>query len=263
MRHLNSYKIFESSSNYATSDKSIIHDLEDISLELEDIGLSPEVYNYDDKIEVNIYINNSKTGDTSNFSKELVDVILRYNDYMKSNNWETSYYYRQLGLNKKFYIKGDRLRNEDIKWIDDKWPNFSFINLTFRKSKINESKNWMDKRDEVISNIKDILLELNDEGYYTDVHSILNSYISYNLQIDISKNKEALEIYVDGFYEDIEPIKISEIKEVFERVLDYCKENNLKRYYHDINDNNMITYNISEIDDSNLKKLSIFLDFKI
>ena len=132
MKYLKKYKMFENSWVYVPSiDKSIIQDLEDISLEIEDIGLSAEVSNYGDKIEVNIYIKNSKPGDTSNFSKELVDVILRYNDYMKSNNWETSYYYRQSGSNKKFYVKGDRLRNEDIKWIDDKWPNFSFINLTF------------------------------------------------------------------------------------------------------------------------------------
>ena len=71
--------------------------------------------------------------------------------------------------------------------------------------------------------------------------------------------------FVDEFDEDIEPIKISEIKEVLDRVLIYCKENNLKRAYYDINDS-MATYiltDVNKIDDSNLKKLSIFLEFKI
>lgn len=115
------------------------------------------------------------------------------------------------------------------------------------------------------SDIKDILLELNDEGYYTDVYRNSSSYTSFHIQLDISKNEEALDVYVDEFDEDIEPIKISDIKEVLDRVLTYCKENNLKRAYYDINDS-MATYiltDVDKIDDSNLKKLSIFLEFKI
>lgn len=113
---------------------SLIEDLKDISLELDDVGYSADVYKaYDNTIIIGIYIKDSKPGQISNFNSELIDFIIRCNNYMSSNGWHGTYTYSSNGLNKKFYIKGDRLRTGDIQWIDDKWPTFSFLNLKFKQ----------------------------------------------------------------------------------------------------------------------------------
>lgn len=264
-----------------------IDNLEDITLELKDIGFEVDLKFDTNNIAMKIWQKNNY----SNFTNDVTDFIIRLNSYMKSEGWQTQYRLKQTHgtPTEKFYVKGDSLRTQDIHCctqtnlgieiskyeFNDKWPSFVYLTLTFRKINVNESKN-IKNSDLIIYDIKDILLELNDEGYYTDVYRNRSPYTSFHIQLDISKSEakigsEDLDVYYDEFDEDIEPIKILDIKEVLERILDYCKENNIKNVYYDINDTSMtrvypefsILTDVFKIDDSNLKKLSLFLEFKI
>lgn len=129
----------------------------------------------------------------------------------------------------------------------------------------NESLRSKELADSILKDIKDILLEINDIGYYSNAYILYSCYTFFDIQIDISKSKEALDEYIDSS-NTIEKIDIEEIWEVLERVLDYSKLNRLKESYYDINDVSIKTHelkSISDINTYNLKKLSIFLTFNI
>lgn len=129
----------------------------------------------------------------------------------------------------------------------------------------NESLRSKELADSILKDIKDILLEINDIGYYSNAYILYSCYAFFDIQIDISKSKEALDEYIDSS-DTIEEIDIEEIWEVLERILDYSKLNKLKEPYYDINDVSVKTYvlnDINEISTYNLKKLNIFLSFNI
>jgi hypothetical protein len=129
----------------------------------------------------------------------------------------------------------------------------------------NESLRAKELADSILEDIKDILLEINDIGYYSNAYILYSCHTFFDIQIDISKSKEALDEYIDSS-DPIEEIDIEEIWEVLERILDYSKLNKLKESHYDINDVSVKTYvlnNINEISTYNLKKLNIFLSFNI
>lgn len=114
--------------------------LKDILLELKDIGFEVNLDTSEKKINIMIFESGeslkSKKIYKSNFTDEVIDSIIRLNDYVKSNdNWYSHYRIKQSGDSRsiKFYVKGDKLRTQDIQWIDDKWPDFSYLELEFKK----------------------------------------------------------------------------------------------------------------------------------
>lgn len=129
----------------------------------------------------------------------------------------------------------------------------------------NESLRSKELADSTLKDIKDILLEINDIGYYSNAYILYSCHTLFDIQIDISKSEEALDDYIDSL-DPIEEIDIEEIWEVLERILDYSKLNKLKESYYDINDvcvKKYVLNDINEISTYNLKKLNIFLNFNI
>lgn len=129
----------------------------------------------------------------------------------------------------------------------------------------NESLRAKELADSILEDIKDILLEINDIGYYSNAYILYSCHTFFDIQIDISRSKEALDEYIDSS-DPIEEIDIEEIWEVLERVLDYSRINGLDDSYYDINDLSFKTYvlkNISDIETNSLKKLSIFLKLNL
>lgn len=129
----------------------------------------------------------------------------------------------------------------------------------------NESLISKELSDSILQNIKDILLDIEDIGYYTNAYVLYSCDTFFDIQIDITKNYDSLNEFIDA-NDDIEVMDISEIWETLERVLDYSKSNRLKESYYDINDVSIKTHelkSISDINTYNLKKLSIFLTFNI
>lgn len=117
----------------------ILDNLEDISLELKDIGFEVDLKFDTNNITMKIWqksesIRNNSTY-YSNFTNDVTDFIIRLNSYMKSDGWYSEYRLKQTNgtPSEKFYVKGDRLRTQDIQWINDKWPSFVYLTLTFRK----------------------------------------------------------------------------------------------------------------------------------
>jgi len=128
----------------------------------------------------------------------------------------------------------------------------------------NESLECKKFSDLVLEDIKDILLEIEDIGYYTNAYTLYSSYTFFEIQIDITKDEDSLDIFIDNS-DQIDLIDISEIWEPLERILEYSKINGLEESYYDINDVSIKTYilnDINEITQYNLKKLNIFLSFK-
>jgi hypothetical protein len=116
-----------------------------------------------------------------------------------------------------------------------------------------------------LQNLKDILLEIEDIGYYTNVYALYSCDTFFDIQIDITKDYDSLNEFIDA-NDDIEVMDISEIWETLERILDYSKSNGLKKSFYDINDVSIKTHKLKSINDINtynLKKLSIFLTFNI
>jgi hypothetical protein len=116
-----------------------------------------------------------------------------------------------------------------------------------------------------LQNLKDILLEIEDIGYYTNVYALYSCDTFFDIQIDITKDYDSLNEFIDA-NDDIEVMDISEIWETLERILDYSKSNGLKESFYDINDVSIKTHKLKSINDINtynLKKLSIFLTFNI
>jgi hypothetical protein len=120
--------------------------------------------------------------------------------------------------------------------------------------------------DPTLQNLKDILLEIEDIGYYTNVYTLYSCDTFFDIQIDIMKDYDSLNVYIDANDYYIEVMDISEIWETLERILDYSKSNGLKESHYDINDVSIKTHELKSIGDINtynLKKLSIFLTFNI
>ncbi len=116
-----------------------------------------------------------------------------------------------------------------------------------------------------LQNLKDILLDIEDIGYYTNVYTLYSCDTFFDIQIDITKDYDSLNEFID-VNDDIEVMDISEIWETLERILDYSKSNGLKESFYDINDVSIKTHKLKGINDINtynLKKLSIFLTFNI
>jgi hypothetical protein len=116
-----------------------------------------------------------------------------------------------------------------------------------------------------LQNLKDILLEIEDIGYYTNIYTLYSCNTFFDIQIDITKDYDSLNEFIDSS-DDIEVMDISEIWETLERILDYSKLNGLKESFYDINDVSIKTHelkNIGDINTYNLKKLNIFLTFNI
>lgn len=129
----------------------ILDNLEDICLSLKDMGFEIKLKSDNfyflgtDNDYITISINKSddilRNGEDfhSNFTNDIVTVLLTLNDYMKSKGWTTDYKFKQTysSGNQRFYVKADKLITQDYILINDKSPIFVSMELTFRK-KVNK-----------------------------------------------------------------------------------------------------------------------------
>lgn len=214
MKHLKSYKIFESNK------EDIVSDLRDICLELEDIGF---LFNFNQDSNENTieYIIHKKDSTRFTFSDDVTEAVDRIYQYMRELGWYSHLSYNLGGgLRKKFYIRPDgRMRNQDLVWIDTNWPKVLSIEFFWYKiyedkianeSISNTSKDVIDTLvwgyGEVIHDmnkdielIEDKLLEIDDLGYFTTVNYSPMTYAGAsskpNIYIDIKNLKSREDFY--------------------------------------------------------------------
>ena len=75
----------------------------------------------------------------------------------------------------------------------------------------------------VIDECKDILLELEDKGIKTNIHS----YLSYSTQSNDYYNSSNNEKWIQFFFNRVEEFNYSDIEDVVERLKSYLSEYNL------------------------------------
>lgn len=271
MKYLKPYKLFEDVKvpNFHNSD--IVSDLEDIQLsELEDnfdvyYKFSP-IHENTHKITIEIW---KKGGGRYNFTKQIQDYLFRVYQYMRELGWYSNIKYTLIEkesiyspLDKKIYLRPDgRIRNSDIQWVDEKWPNvisikmewFSSPNheyeLTLTENQTYDRHNYMSVVDEMKSDIEvinDMLLELSDLGYYTytslspmTLFAVENpNYIDPKthdwvkrgpeMYVDIKQDKEKQTGYKwGGFYGNLGQHK-ELVDGVIDRILNYLEERGYK-----------------------------------
>ena len=248
MKHLKSYKIFENLEFPSHIDSDIIYTLKDISVDLEDIGFftsfsfSPI---YEAVTSINIKIQ-KREGGYFTFTEDVSESLLRIYQYMRELGWYSKLRYDS-GVKKKFYIRpDDRMRNQDLSWIDKSWPGVSSINMTWSTSNTthytfegisNTSKDVIDtlvwEYGEVIHDmnkdiefIEDKLLELSDLGYFTTINYSPMTYAGAsskpNIYIDI-KNLKSREDFYGNLGENREIID-----SIIEDILEYLESSGYK-----------------------------------
>jgi hypothetical protein len=230
MKHLKSYKIFESK-------EDIVSNLRDICLELEDIGFKFHLNKDSDENTIE-YIIHKEDSTRFKFSEDVIEVVDRIYQYMRELGWYSHLSYSLGGsIRKKFYIRPDgRMRNQDLLWMNENWPSVYSIEFFWYKiyedkianeSISNTSKDVIDtlvwEYGEVIYDInKDIefiedkLLELSDLGYFTTINYSPMTYAGAsskpNIYIDIKNLKSREDFYgklgenrgiVDSIIEDV------------------------------------------------------------
>lgn len=258
MRYLKTYKLFESQK------ENIELELRDICLELEDEGfifiLNRE--NKEDSIE---FILAKKDYDSFTFSGNVIDVVDRLYQFMRELGWYSHLWYSLGdGIRKKFYIRPDgKMRDQDLAWIDDNWPSVKTIDMSWYKTyedKIQESVNRSRYSPQVVDTlvweygegikdiiedihiIEDILLDIDDIGYFTSVGlspmTMAGAASKPNLYVDIKNKSTDYTGPMGGrrreeFYGDLGE-KRETVDEVIERVLNYLEDKGYKlKFVHD------------------------------
>ena len=196
MKYLIKYKLFESESN-----DEIKETLEEILYDLNDMGINTEVRYAtacDNRIYITIGDDNPKSPiiyiDFDKQGSELSETIQRIDDYMKSVGY-VSHWYKIPKKDSNFYQCGYAKPEE---------------------SKILESKLFESSEDcmEIKRTCEDILLDLKDEGFKTDV------------RMGLSPFKDEWD-YPDFFnikLTKIDQFTVSDIQEYLLRLSDYLKE---------------------------------------
>jgi len=188
MKHLKSYKIFESNK------EDIVSNLRDICLELEDIGFKFHLNKDSEEniIEFVIYSEDKHPSNKFTFTDDLSEVVDRIYQFMRELGWYSHLWYNLGGsIKKKFYIRPDgRMRNQDFAWMDENWPSVYAIEFYWYKiyddkvaneSIHNTSQSVIDTlvweygesildMNNDIEFIEDKLVEIKDLGYITTVN---------------------------------------------------------------------------------------------
>lgn len=111
-------------------DKNIIYDIEDMLKEIEDIGF--ETY-LNKSYSTDIYkLTIRKNDKVFNIVEELKELIIRLYNFLSSEKFFTNMEYFN-GERNKFYVRGDKLRNSDIIFMNSKWPTIYDIEINFFK----------------------------------------------------------------------------------------------------------------------------------
>lgn len=246
MRHLKTYKIFETIYSKKVPryhDKEIVDNLKDIFYsELEDNFISS--YDYSPihesipKITVTIY---KKRGGYFKISEDVYDYLQRVYQFMRESGWYSNLRYSLGGgIKKKFYLRPDgRIRNQDIAWMDENWPDVWTLELEWYKSyddKIQENVNrakWSERvidtmvweygeemKDMIddILNVEDILLDVDDLGHYhtsVGLTPMTHAGAAKNPQmyIDIKRHNDSKKDFYGDFseYREIVDTTIEEV----------------------------------------------------
>lgn len=271
MKYLKPYKLFESVLVPYYHDAEVVNDLDDIFLsELEDefeayYKFSP-IHENTHKITIEIY---KKGGGRYKFTQEVQDYLFRVYQYMREKKWYSNIKYKLAesgpgysSLEKKIYLRPDgRIRNSDIQWVDEKWPNVISIKMewysspnheyesTLTENQTYDRHHYMNVVHEMQSDIevvKDMLLELSDLGYYT--HTSLSPMTLFAVEnpnyidpethdwikrgpemyVDIKKDSEKQTGYEWGsFYGNLGQYR-ELVDGVIDRILNYLEERGYK-----------------------------------
>jgi hypothetical protein len=172
MKYINTYKLFESNSEFS----DIKSDLEDILLEVEDLDYKSRVDCFGEKdkiiqIDTSIHVKSYNNYLNINDIKDCIDRII---SYMKS---------KKKFHNPNIYIQCDNEGDIDKEKVDlvrlyNNIYDIFEVKLKFRvryhlMENINESNEYLD-------DIKDILLELEDDGFRTRLSTAKFDYLSEN-----------------------------------------------------------------------------------
>jgi hypothetical protein len=141
-----------------------------------------------------------------------------------------------------------------------------------------ENLNSIDKK-VVINNVanilSDILLEIEDMNYFTNVDCLYSCNSFFDIEIAITRDIDTLSIILDEhddyFTGDIEKnIDLHDIEYVIDRIMDFSKLNGYLSSYFNINDidsNTILEDSLSILNsskvkqDMNIRKLNILLSF--
>jgi hypothetical protein len=136
MKHLTTYKIFESKS------ETIKNDLQDICLELTDIGLEVEIARYIKmafpKYWWQLTIRYDKPGETyiqiKKFNlNDIKEILIRICDYLRYDATYIGLWMQPASLNKPDYININNEKNDIIQQIEN-LPNneFTYISVNYK-----------------------------------------------------------------------------------------------------------------------------------
>ena len=256
-------------------DAPVISTLNDISLDIEDnFNVSISHSNMTESmpfVKINIY---KKGGGYFKFTKDIQDYLLRVNQFMRELGWYSKLEYGDV-VKKQFFIRPDeKMKNIDGLWIDETWGSVPVINMTWSPfynspeldkpggqmrsyhRKIQEGVNRSRYSPQVVDTlvweygegikdiiddihtIEDMLLDIDDIGYYTTVGlspmTMAGADSKPNLYVDIKNMSESPGIRRrEEFYGDLGE-KRETVNDVIERILNYLEDKgyNLK-FVHD------------------------------
>lgn len=238
MKHLKTYKSFESTYQYSDE---VLKDIQDMIIELNDSGrISAKVISshfgtltktnqggrtYKDY--VGFFVKGTYDMDGFNFS-EIEDYVFRIKDYLGDKYRECSALFQdQYDMGDSVYRElidldspkvVDSIREREIKNL--------IIQIEVNKTKVLESSNYVDT---IIANLKDICFELNDTGIRTECsHNVPSKKYA-----PLPGQREHISVGLEEEYSDDykEEITFGKVEDVIFRIINYMKSCGWKPSY--------------------------------
>lgn len=113
----------------------ISSDIEDMSLEISDLGYNVDISYYKDEVHGDILSIKLDYNNTAFcFTPDIRYFVLRTYQYMRELGWYSNLSINSGASKKKIYITPtERIRTEDLITIDDNWPQVLSIFMQFYK----------------------------------------------------------------------------------------------------------------------------------
>lgn len=246
MKHLKSFKLFESEDFLPIEGTKTWNDLNDILLELEDIGYSTEVTDMSNKDEyvIGIQICKRDSRGVSSFkiTSDIKDVLFRLRDFM--SEWKML-----INSNRNYlYLTGDGRVIGSFGNPNTNWPTFTKLDIIFSKkvdvnegffTKVSNKINKVIKPEEPTKiskkefeyTLDDCFIDLKDNGFIIDIKQTKNESFVYFIQIKKEQTlSKQIRVYDIGTFDTVNvPVyenpkfKFGEIKDVLLFTMDIIK----------------------------------------